>query len=447
MNLTEPQAGLRPQRAEVAAPSRPATAPTASSAHKIFITYGEHDFTDNIVHLVLARLPDAPPGTRGLSLFLVPKFLVDADGSARRAQRRLLRRHRAQARHPWLADLHHDLWRRLRQGPRAGRRRLAGRRGESRPRLHVHDDEQCPPRGRHPGRGGGRAATQKALAYANERRQGKAAGYARATAWRRSSITPTSQRDALDHAGADQRGARHLLCAAPMPSTWRMPATAMRTAPLAGARQSADADRQGVRHRYRRRGRLARRAGAWRHGLHRGDRRGRALSRRPHRADLRGHQRHPGDRPRHPQAAASRAASMCSAIIAELAERVAAIRTVQSAAASGMPPRRSTGRWPTCSRRRTSCRTALAEGRSRAGAGRRHALSQAVRADGRRPPISPRRACRSRRRSRIALCRFFADNLLGETAALKRAGHRRQRQPCRGRRVADRLNASTGSIA
>ena len=48
---------------------------------KIFITYGEHDLTDNIVHLVLARLPDAPPGTRGISLFLVPKFLLDEDGT------------------------------------------------------------------------------------------------------------------------------------------------------------------------------------------------------------------------------------------------------------------------------------------------------------------------------------------------------------------------------
>ncbi|PKQ03527.1 MAG: acyl-CoA dehydrogenase, partial [Alphaproteobacteria bacterium HGW-Alphaproteobacteria-12] len=48
---------------------------------KIFITYGDHDMTDNIVHLVLARLPDAPAGTRGISLFLVPKFLVNADGS------------------------------------------------------------------------------------------------------------------------------------------------------------------------------------------------------------------------------------------------------------------------------------------------------------------------------------------------------------------------------
>ncbi|MFU0506484.1 acyl-CoA dehydrogenase [Pseudaminobacter sp. NGMCC 1.201702] len=80
MNLTEPQAGsdlaaLR-TRAE-----RAGDGTYRLFGQKIFITYGEHDFTDNIVHLVLARLPDAPPGTRGISLFLVPKFLVDADGS------------------------------------------------------------------------------------------------------------------------------------------------------------------------------------------------------------------------------------------------------------------------------------------------------------------------------------------------------------------------------
>src|SRR5262249_6305099 len=48
---------------------------------KIFITYGDHEMTDNIIHLVLARLPDAPPGTRGISLFLVPKNLLNEDGS------------------------------------------------------------------------------------------------------------------------------------------------------------------------------------------------------------------------------------------------------------------------------------------------------------------------------------------------------------------------------
>ena len=76
MNLTEPQAGsdlgaLR-TRAE-----RAGDGTYRITGRKIFITYGEHDLTDNIVHLVLARLPDAPPGTRGISLFLVPKVLPD----------------------------------------------------------------------------------------------------------------------------------------------------------------------------------------------------------------------------------------------------------------------------------------------------------------------------------------------------------------------------------
>jgi alkylation response protein AidB-like acyl-CoA dehydrogenase len=48
---------------------------------KIFITYGEHDYTENIIHLVLARTPDAPEGVKGISLFVVPKFVVNADGS------------------------------------------------------------------------------------------------------------------------------------------------------------------------------------------------------------------------------------------------------------------------------------------------------------------------------------------------------------------------------
>ncbi|SOC09996.1 acyl-CoA dehydrogenase [Stappia indica] len=80
MNLTEPQAGsdLNALRARA---ERADDGTYRIFGQKIFITYGEHDFTDNIVHLVLARLPDAPAGTRGISLFLVPKFLVNADGS------------------------------------------------------------------------------------------------------------------------------------------------------------------------------------------------------------------------------------------------------------------------------------------------------------------------------------------------------------------------------
>ncbi|MCO6186891.1 acyl-CoA dehydrogenase [Rhizobium sp. L1K21] len=80
MALTEPGAGtdlgVMKSRAE----------PRADGTYrifgqKIFITYGDHDFTDNVVHLVLAKLPGAPAGSRGISLFLVPKFLVNEDGS------------------------------------------------------------------------------------------------------------------------------------------------------------------------------------------------------------------------------------------------------------------------------------------------------------------------------------------------------------------------------
>jgi 3-(methylsulfanyl)propanoyl-CoA dehydrogenase len=80
MNLTEPHAGsdLSPLSTR-AVPQGDGTYRITGT--KIFITWGEHEMVENIIHLVLARLPDAPPGTRGISLFLVPKFLVEDDGS------------------------------------------------------------------------------------------------------------------------------------------------------------------------------------------------------------------------------------------------------------------------------------------------------------------------------------------------------------------------------
>jgi alkylation response protein AidB-like acyl-CoA dehydrogenase len=80
MNLTEPQAG-----SDLAA-VRTKAVPQGDgsyklSGQKIFITFGEHDYTENIIHLVLARTPDAPEGVKGISLFVVPKVLVNDDGS------------------------------------------------------------------------------------------------------------------------------------------------------------------------------------------------------------------------------------------------------------------------------------------------------------------------------------------------------------------------------
>jgi 3-(methylsulfanyl)propanoyl-CoA dehydrogenase len=79
MNLTEPQAGS--DLALVKTRAVREEDHYRISGQKIFITYGEHDFTEQIVHLVLARTPEAPEGTKGISLFVVPKFLVKPDGS------------------------------------------------------------------------------------------------------------------------------------------------------------------------------------------------------------------------------------------------------------------------------------------------------------------------------------------------------------------------------
>jgi alkylation response protein AidB-like acyl-CoA dehydrogenase len=80
MQLTEPQAGSDVGALRTKA-ERAGDGTYRITGQKIFITYGEHDLTDNIIHFVLARLPDAPAGTRGISLFLVPKFMPTSDGA------------------------------------------------------------------------------------------------------------------------------------------------------------------------------------------------------------------------------------------------------------------------------------------------------------------------------------------------------------------------------
>jgi 3-(methylsulfanyl)propanoyl-CoA dehydrogenase len=169
MQLTEPQAGsdvgaLR-TRAE-----RAGDGSYRLKGQKIFITYGEHDFTDNIIHFVLARLPDAPPGTRGISLFLVPKFLLQADGSL--GARNDVRAHSIEHK----LGIHGSPTCTMILGDSAGATGfLIGEENAgmacmftmmNRARLAVGLQ----------GVGIAERATQQALAYARERRQGRSAG-------------------------------------------------------------------------------------------------------------------------------------------------------------------------------------------------------------------------------------------------------------------------------
>ena len=119
------------------------------SGTKIFITWGEHDMAENIVHLVLARLPDAPPGVKGISLFIVPEVPGQRGRYARRAQR------------PASAPRSSTSWASTAARPRAcpcDEGAVGYLVGEgTRPRIHVHDDEPRPPRRRARRRGGRRA--------------------------------------------------------------------------------------------------------------------------------------------------------------------------------------------------------------------------------------------------------------------------------------------------
>ena len=131
MCLTEPQCGTDLGYATSAVPE-----PDGSyriTGTKIFISAGEHDLTDNIVHLVLARIADAPAGTKGISLFIVPKFLPGPRRLAGRAQRGVVRLDRAEDGHPRQRHLRDQLRR---------RDRLAHRRAEPGLARHVHDDER-----------------------------------------------------------------------------------------------------------------------------------------------------------------------------------------------------------------------------------------------------------------------------------------------------------------
>ncbi len=169
MQLTEPQAGsdvgaLR-TRAE-----RAAGGTYRLKGQKIFITYGEHDLTDNIIHFVLARLPDAPPGTRGISLFLVPKFLVNPDGSL--GARNDIRAHSVEHK----LGIHGSPTCTMILGDHDGAiGYLVGAENGGMAAMFTMMNQARLAVGLQ-GVGVAECATQQALAYARERRQGRAAG-------------------------------------------------------------------------------------------------------------------------------------------------------------------------------------------------------------------------------------------------------------------------------
>ena len=175
MNLTEPQAGsdVGALRVDGDAARR---RDVRDQGTKIFICFGDHDLTDNIVHLVLARTPDAPAGTRGISLFLVPK--VGSDGTPQRRPRRLDRAQDGAAR---LAHLRAELRRSRRLHRRADRPRIW------RHARDVHDDEQCAAERRASGRAGRRGRDAEGGRLCARAGPGRARRRARA----RSSSIPT----------------------------------------------------------------------------------------------------------------------------------------------------------------------------------------------------------------------------------------------------------------
>jgi alkylation response protein AidB-like acyl-CoA dehydrogenase len=166
MNLTEPQAGS--DLGALTTRAVPADDGTwRLTGQKIFITFGEHDLADNIIHLVLARVPDAPPGTKGISCFIVPKYLVDEDGNL--GERNSLQCVAIEDKlgihaSPTCVMSYEDAVGYLIGEPNAGMRYMFTMMNNARLSVGMQ------------GLGLGELAYQRATAHAHERRQGRAPG-------------------------------------------------------------------------------------------------------------------------------------------------------------------------------------------------------------------------------------------------------------------------------
>ena len=274
MNLTEPQAGTDLGALRTKAEPQ-ADGSYRISGQKIYISWGDCDFTDNVCHLVLARLPDAPPGSKGISLFLVPKIIPNPDGSL--GQPNSLR----------VVSLEHKLgihgsptcvmeydgatgW--LVGAPHKGLAAMFTMMNNARVGVGVQ------------GIGVAEGAYQHALAYARTASRGQ-----RPRGTPRSSTTPIFAANWRSCAPRYSPPAR-----LPWPIAWRSTWPPPPAGGLGGARGVSDADHQGawhgtgdhrVRHGH---------PDPWRHGFHRGNRRRAIPARCARDGDLRGHECHSG---------------------------------------------------------------------------------------------------------------------------------------------------------
>ncbi len=294
MNLTEPQAG-----SDLAAVrTRAVPQPDGSYklyGQKIFITYGDQDYTENIVHLVLARTPTAPEGVKGISLFVVPKFLVNADGSvgARNDVQCVSLEHKL--------GIHASPTAVLAYGDHGGAvGQLVGVENRGLEYMFIMMNLARYSVGVE-GIGISERAYQRALDYARDRVQGRAPGLDKAT--------PTAT--ILQH--PDVR--RMLVTMKALTESMRAVAYVTGAA-IDNATHHPDADARkrhqafvdfmipivkGCSTEVAQQVTYLARAGAWRDGFHRGNGRRATLSRCAHHHDLRGHHGHPGERSHRPQ--------------------------------------------------------------------------------------------------------------------------------------------------
>ena len=288
MDLTEPHAG-----SDLGALRSTAT-PAGDGSYrikgtKIFITYGDHDLAENVIHLVLARTPGAPAGTRGISLFIVPKFLVEPDG-------RLGERNDIE-----VVSIEHKLG--IHASPTCvmsyGEKQgavgyLIGEENNglrymftmmNRERIFVG----CQ------GLGIAERAYQRARDYALDRRQGRAVGAKLAKGEMSPIVDHADVRRMLMTMRSQIEAMRGLLYATAAAEDRAPPSDrARRASGGPGASRPHDSDRESVEHRPGCRDRVAGHPGARRHRFRRGDGRRPVSARRAHRAHLRGNERYPG---------------------------------------------------------------------------------------------------------------------------------------------------------